>query len=70
MNFLMRFSLKNVVVVFIVLFLFILVGLYLFLKLKIDLLLNIEFLQLFIEVMYFGVFFDDVNESVMLKIED
>ena len=54
MNFLTRFSLKNAVAVFIISFLLILGGLFSFSKLKVDLLPNIEFPQLSVEVVYPG----------------
>ncbi|MEW4283262.1 efflux RND transporter permease subunit [Priestia koreensis] len=70
MNFLTRFSLKNAVAVFIISFLLILGGLYSFSKLKVDLLPNIEFPQLSVEVTYPGASPEDINEQVTSKLED
>lgn len=70
MNFLTRFSLKNAVAVFIISFLLILGGLYSFSSLKVDLLPNIEFPQLSIEVVYPGASPEDINEQVTSKLED
>ncbi|MBM7648027.1 HAE1 family hydrophobic/amphiphilic exporter-1 [Bacillus ectoiniformans] len=70
MNFLTKFSLKNAFAVFIISFLFILGGLYSFSKLKVDLLPNIEFPQLSIEVIYPGASPQDLNEQVTSKLED
>ena len=49
-----RFSLKNAVAVFIISFLLILGGLYSFSSLKVDLLQNIKFPKLSVEVIYPG----------------
>lgn len=70
MNFLTRFSLKNAFAVFIISFLFILGGLYSFTKLKMDLLPNIEFPQLSVEVVYPGASPQDLNEQVTSKLEE
>lgn len=70
MNFLTRFSLKNAVAVFIISFLLILGGLYSFSSLKVDLLPNIEFPQLSIEVVYPGASPEDINEQVTSKLEE
>ncbi|UII57184.1 efflux RND transporter permease subunit [Cytobacillus spongiae] len=69
MNFLTRFSLKNAFAVFIISFLLILGGLYSFSKLKVDLLPNIEFPQLSIEVIYPGASPQDINEQVTTELE-
>jgi HAE1 family hydrophobic/amphiphilic exporter-1 len=70
MNFLTRFSLKNAVAVFIISFLLILGGLYSFSSLKVDLLPNIEFPQLSVEVVYPGASPEDMNEQVTSKLEE
>ncbi|MGM7635420.1 efflux RND transporter permease subunit [Bacillus sp. Hm123] len=70
MNFLTRFSLKNAFAVFIISFLFILGGLYSFTKLKMDLLPNIEFPQLSVEIVYPGASPQDLNEQVTSKLEE
>ncbi|MBA2873609.1 efflux RND transporter permease subunit [Thermaerobacillus caldiproteolyticus] len=70
MNFLTRFSLKNAVAVFIISFLLILGGLYSFSSLKVDLLPNIEFPQLSIEVTYPGASPEDINNQVTSKLEE
>lgn len=70
MNFLTRFSLKNPVAVFILAFLLILGGIYSFTNLKVELLPNIEFPQLSVEVVYPGASPQDVNEQVTSKLED
>jgi HAE1 family hydrophobic/amphiphilic exporter-1 len=70
MNFLTRFSLKNAVAVFIISFLLILGGLYSFSSLKVDLLPNIEFPQLSVEIVYPGASPEDVNEQVTSKLEE
>ncbi|WP_027407917.1 efflux RND transporter permease subunit [Anoxybacteroides tepidamans] len=70
MNFLTKFSLKNAVAVFIISFLLILGGLYSFSSLKVDLLPNIEFPQLSIEVVYPGASPEDINEQVTSKLEE
>lgn len=69
MSFLTRFSLKNAVAVFIISFLLILGGLFSFSKLKVDLLPNIEFPQLSIELVYPGASPQDINEQVTTKLE-
>ncbi|WP_379968997.1 efflux RND transporter permease subunit [Ectobacillus sp. sgz5001026] len=70
MNFLTRFSLKNAVAVFIISFLLIVGGLYSFSSLKVDLLPNVEFPQLSVEVVYPGASPADVNEQVTTKLEE
>ncbi len=70
MNFLTRFSLKNAVAVFIISFLLILGGLFSFSKLKVDLLPNIEFPQLSVEVVYPGASPQDLNEKVTSDLEE
>ncbi|ELK22682.1 cation/multidrug efflux pump, AcrB/AcrD/AcrF family [Anoxybacillus flavithermus TNO-09.006] len=65
-----RFSLKNAVAVFIISFLLILGGLYSFSSLKVDLLPNIEFPQLSVEVIYPGASPEDMNEQVTTKLEE
>ncbi|MGX1900023.1 HAE1 family hydrophobic/amphiphilic exporter-1 [Thermolongibacillus altinsuensis] len=70
MNFLTRFSLKNAVAVFIISFLLILGGLYSFSSLKVDLLPNIEFPQLSVEIVYPGASPEDMNEQVTSKLEE
>jgi hydrophobic/amphiphilic exporter-1 (mainly G- bacteria), HAE1 family len=70
MNFLTRFSLKNAVAVFIISFLLILGGLYSFSSLKVDLLPNIEYPQLSVEVVYPGASPEDINEQVTSKLEE
>lgn len=70
MNFLTRFSLKNAVAVFIISFLFIIGGLYSFNKLKVDLLPNIEFPQLSVEIIFPGASPEDIHEQVMEKLEN
>jgi hydrophobic/amphiphilic exporter-1 (mainly G- bacteria), HAE1 family len=63
------FSLKNSFAVFIISFLLILGGLFSFSKLKVDLLPNIEFPQLSIQLTYPGASPQDVNEQVTSKLE-
>ena len=70
MNFLTRFSLKNAAAVFIISFLLILGGLYSFSSLKVDLLPNVEFPQLSVEVVYPGASPEDMNEQVTTKLEE
>ena len=70
MSFLTRFSLKNAVAVFIISFLLIVLGLYSFTRLKIDLLPNIEFPQLSVQVVYPGASPDDVDRQVTTPIEN
>lgn len=69
MGFLTKFSLKNAFAVFIISFLLILGGLYSFTRLKVDLLPNIEFPQLSVEVIYPGASPQDINEQVTEKLE-
>ncbi|HLO13156.1 MAG TPA: efflux RND transporter permease subunit, partial [Pseudoneobacillus sp.] len=69
MGFLTRFSLKNAFAIFIISFLLILGGLFSFSKLKVDLLPNIEFPQLSIQVVYPGASPQDINEQVTSKLE-
>lgn len=70
MTFLIRFSLKNAAAVFVCSFLLMFLGLYSFSSLKVDLLPNIEFPQLSIEVVYPGASPQDVNEEVTAKLEE
>jgi hydrophobic/amphiphilic exporter-1 (mainly G- bacteria), HAE1 family len=70
MSFLTRFSLKNAAAVFIISFLLILGGLYSFYSLKVDLLPNIEYPQLSVEVVYPGASPEDINEQVTSKLEE
>lgn len=70
MTFLTRFSLKNAAAVFVCSFLLMFLGLYSFSSLKVDLLPNIEFPQLSIEVVYPGASPQDVNEEVTAKLEE
>lgn len=67
--FLTKFSLKNAVAVFIISFLLILGGLFSFSKLKVDLLPNIEFPQLTVQIFYPGASPQDINEQVTEKLE-
>ncbi|MED4532822.1 efflux RND transporter permease subunit [Metabacillus fastidiosus] len=69
MSFLTKFSLKNAVAVFIMSFLLILGGLFAFSKLKVDLLPNIEFPQLTIQIFYPGAAPQDINDQVTDKLE-
>ncbi len=64
-----RFSLKNAVAVFILSFLLILAGLFSFSKLKIELLPDIEFPQLSLEVLYPGAAPEDLDEQAISKLE-
>lgn len=70
MNFLTKFSLKNATAVFIISFLLIVLGLYSFSRLKIDLLPNIEFPQLSVQVVYPGASPEDVDDLVITPIEE
>ncbi|HYK73225.1 MAG TPA: efflux RND transporter permease subunit, partial [Pseudoneobacillus sp.] len=70
MSFLTKFSLRNVFAVFIITFLLILGGLYSFSKLKVELLPNIEFPQLSIQVIYPGASPKDINEQITSKLEN
>ncbi|MCA1029433.1 efflux RND transporter permease subunit [Bacillus timonensis] len=70
MSFLTRFSLKNAMAVFIISFLLILGGLFSFSKLKVDLLPNIEFPQLSVEVIYPGASPEDINDKVTSNLEN
>ena len=70
MNFLTKFSLKNAAAVFIISFLLIVLGLYSFSRLKIDLLPNIEFPQLSVQVVYPGASPEDVDNLVITPIEE
>ncbi|EZP76273.1 acriflavin resistance protein [Parageobacillus genomosp. 1] len=70
MNFLTKFSLKNAVAVFIISFLLIILGAYSFSSLKVDLLPNIEFPQLSIEIVYPGASPQDINDQVTAKLEE
>lgn len=69
MNFLTKFSLKNSFAIFIISFLLILGGLFSFSKLKVELLPNVEFPQLSIQVVYPGASPQDMNEQVTSKLE-
>lgn len=69
MSFLTKFSLKNAFAIFIISFLLILGGLFSFSKLKVDLLPNIEFPQLTIQILYPGASQQDINEQVTSKLE-
>ena len=70
MSFLTKFSLKNAAAVFIISFLLIVLGLFSFTRLKIDLLPNIEFPQLSVEIVYPGASPDDVDMKVTTPIEE
>lgn len=70
MSFLTQFSLKNAAAVFIISFLLIVLGLFSFSRLKIDLLPNIEFPQLSVEIVYPGASPDDVDMKVTTPIEE
>ncbi|WLD93597.1 efflux RND transporter permease subunit [Alkalihalobacillus sp. AL-G] len=70
MNFLIKFSLKNVAAIFIITFLIILGGLYSFSNLKMEMLPDIESPVLTIEAIYPGASPDDVNENVTMKLEE
>ncbi len=70
MNFLTKFSLKNAAAVFIISFLLIVLGLYSFTRLKIDLLPNIEFPQLSVQVVYPGASPEDIDKRVITPIEE
>ncbi len=70
MNFLTKFSLKNAAAVFIISFLLIVLGLYSFSRLKIDLLPNIEFPQLTVQVVYPGASPEDVDDLIITPIEE
>lgn len=70
MNFLTKFSLKNAAAVFIISFLLIVLGLYSFSRLKIDLLPNIEFPQLSVQVVYPGASPEDVDDLIITPIEE
>nr|WP_239583543.1 efflux RND transporter permease subunit [Metabacillus iocasae] len=61
---------RNAVAIFILSFLLVLAGLYSFSKLKIDLLPNIEFPQVAVEVIYPGASPNDVDEQVTSKLEE
>jgi hydrophobic/amphiphilic exporter-1 (mainly G- bacteria), HAE1 family len=69
LNFLTKFSLKNSFAIFIISFLLIVGGLFSFSKLKVDLLPNIEFPQLSIQVFYPGASPQDMDEQVTNKLE-
>jgi hydrophobic/amphiphilic exporter-1 (mainly G- bacteria), HAE1 family len=70
MNFLIKFSLKNVAAIFIITFLLITGGLYSFSNLKMDMLPDIEDPVLTVEAIYPGASPDDVNENVTSKLEE
>ncbi|MCS1351848.1 efflux RND transporter permease subunit [Mechercharimyces sp. CAU 1602] len=69
MNFFTRFSLKNSVAVLILAALMIIAGLFSFQNLKVDLLPDIEFPQLSIEIVYPGASPQDVEEQVTRPLE-
>ncbi|WP_070121804.1 efflux RND transporter permease subunit [Bacillus marinisedimentorum] len=70
MTFITRFSLKNAAAVFIISFLLVVGGIYSFSRLKVDLLPNIEFPQLSVEVIYPGASPADINEQVTSELEE
>ncbi|WP_214481825.1 efflux RND transporter permease subunit [Bacillus sp. SM2101] len=70
MTFLTKFSLKNAVAVFIISFLLLFAGAYSFTTLKLDLLPDIEFPQISVEVIYPGASPEDMDELVTSKLED
>ncbi len=70
MTFLTRFSLRNAAAVFIISFLLIVGGVFSFSRLKVDLLPNIEFPQLSVEVLYPGASPSDINEQITTSLED
>ncbi|MFS1519293.1 efflux RND transporter permease subunit [Bacillus sp. SCS-151] len=70
MTFLTKFSLKNAVAVFIISFLLLFTGAYSFTTLKLDLLPDIEFPQISVEVIYPGASPEDMDELVTSKLED
>lgn len=65
-----KFSLKNPFAILIIAFLLIITGLYSFRSLKVDLLPNIEFPQLSIQIIYPGASPQDVDEQVTKRLED
>ncbi|OZM58698.1 multidrug transporter AcrB [Lottiidibacillus patelloidae] len=65
-----KFSLKNPVAIIILSFLFVLGGLYSFSSLKVDLLPDITFPQLSVQVVYPGASPQDVNEQVTTPVEE
>lgn len=69
MNFLTKFSLKNSVAVFIITFLISLGGIYSFQSLKIDLLPDIEFPQVAVQVIYPGASTSDIENEIGKKLE-
>lgn len=70
MNFLIKFSLKNVAAIFIITFLIITGGLYSFSNLKMDMLPDIEDPVLTVEAIYPGASPDDVNDNITTKLEE
>jgi hydrophobic/amphiphilic exporter-1 (mainly G- bacteria), HAE1 family len=64
-----KFSLKNPVAIIILSLLFVLGGLYSFNSLKVDLLPDITFPQLSVQVVYPGASPQDVNEQVTTPVE-
>ncbi|GGE07768.1 swarming motility protein SwrC [Marinithermofilum abyssi] len=69
MNFLTRFSLKNPVAILILSVLLIIAGTFSFQALKVDMLPDIEFPQISVQVVYPGASPQDVNEQVTSKLE-
>ncbi|AYC30701.1 efflux RND transporter permease subunit [Paenisporosarcina cavernae] len=69
MSFLTKFSLRNAAAIFIVSFLLIVLGIFSFSKLKMDLLPNIEFPQLSVQVVYPGASPEDVDAKILTPIE-
>lgn len=70
MSFLTRFSLKNPIAVIIISVLLVIGGLFSFSNLKVDLLPDIEFPQMSVQVVYPGASTQDVNEKVTDKLEE
>ncbi|MGP4081074.1 efflux RND transporter permease subunit [Pseudalkalibacillus sp. R45] len=70
MSWLTRFSLKNPIAVIIISLLLVLGGLYSFSNLKVDLLPDIEFPQMSVQIVYPGASTQDVNEKVTEKVEE
>ncbi|WP_349407662.1 efflux RND transporter permease subunit [Pseudalkalibacillus sp. SCS-8] len=70
MSFLTKFSLKNPIAVIIFGVLLVVGGLYSFSNLKVDLLPDIEFPQMSVQVVYPGASTQDVNEKVTDKLEE
>ncbi|MGM7701777.1 efflux RND transporter permease subunit [Pseudalkalibacillus sp. Hm43] len=70
MSFLTKFSLKNPIAVVIIGILLVIGGLFSFSNLKVDLLPDIEFPQMSVQVVYPGASTQDVNEKVTDKLEE